>query len=179
MGDSLQDQLRALGLTRSAPKKQRKKPKRAIPASQVSAPAEASRAPAEPTLDLAWELRAREEQAEADRRRQQRLEAERRRAEINRTIRVVVDAQRLNQADAAIARNFLYKGRIRKLYVTPEQQRALNEGELGIVYLAGGYHILPSAVVDEVRAISAEHVVEPGGDSGDESDYPVPDDLIW
>jgi len=179
MGNSLQDQLRALGLARSASEKQRKKSKRTTPAKQGPVSEHASLAAAEPPLDLAWDLRAREEQAEADRRRQQKLEAERRRAEINRTIRAVVDAQRLNCEDAAIARNFLYKGRIRKVYVTVEQQHALNQGDLGIVYLAGGYHILPCAALEAVRAVSPEHVVELGGESEDGSEHPVPDDLIW
>jgi uncharacterized protein YaiL (DUF2058 family) len=90
-----------------------------------------------------------------------------------------VEAKRLNRDDAEVARNFMFRGRIRKLYVTPEQQRALNADELGIVYLGGGYHLLAPEYLEAVRAISAEHVVVQERRGEDEAEFPVPDDLDW
>jgi uncharacterized protein YaiL (DUF2058 family) len=131
------------------------------------------------SLDQAWALREQEEQRRAQEARRTKLEQDRRRREINERVRAIVVAHRLNRDDAAIARNFLFRGRIRKVYVTPEQQRALNADELGIVYLAGGYHLLAREHLDAVRAISAEHVVERPNAGASEEEFPVPDDLDW
>ena len=88
--------------------------------------------------------------------------------------------RRQNREGAEVAWNFIFGGRIRKIHVTAEQQKGLVAGDLGIVYLSGGYHLLPSQSVARVRQISPDHVVDPGqaGDA-DESDHPVPDDLVW
>ena len=131
------------------------------------------------SLDRAYALRNREEKREADRARLRKQAEDRKRREINRKIREIVEAHGLNDAKAEVARNFLYRGRIRKVYVTAEQQKALNADELGIAYLSGGYFILSPEHREAVRAISAEHVVELGGGGEDEGEHPVPDDLDW
>lgn len=179
MGDSLQDQLRALGLGGEPPDPRKDRKKAGKAARKQPAQATPSHSAGEPSLDQAWALREQEEQRRAQQARSRKLEEDRRRREINERVRVIVAAQRLNRDDAELARNFLFRGRIRKLYVTPEQQRALNAGELGIVYLAGSYHLLAAEHLDVVRAISAEHVVEHQGGAEDEEEFPVPDDLDW
>jgi uncharacterized protein YaiL (DUF2058 family) len=179
MGDSLQDQLRALGLARSrqAAEQRKQEPscktkrqgqnKRSKPAGELS-------------LDQAYALREREEQRQAQRARRQKLEEDRRRRELNKAIREIVSAGRQNREDAEIARNFMFNGRIRKVYVTAEQQQALSMDELGIVYLAGSYHLLGPDSLEAVRRISAKHVVDLSLAAGDDDpEHPVPDDLIW
>lgn len=171
MSDSLQEQLLALGL---AKKKQRK------PAAGKRNAKKKKATESRLSLEQAYALREREEKSQADKARQRKLAEDRRRQEINRKIRAIVDPHRLNDEAADLARNFLYKGRIRKVHVTSEQLRALNAGQLGIVYLAGGYHILRPEQVERVRSLSAEHVPDlGGGDAGDEEEFPVPDDLSW
>jgi uncharacterized protein YaiL (DUF2058 family) len=179
MGDSLQDQLRALGLVSGQPderngRKETGKATRKRPA---------QKSPRQPTgelsLDQAWALREQEEQRRAQEERSRKQEEDRRRRQINERVRAIVDAHRLNRDDAELVRNFMFRGRIRKIYVTPEQQRALNSNELGIVYLAGGYHLLAPQPLEAVRAISAEHVVQQEGGGEDEKEFPVPDDLDW
>jgi uncharacterized protein YaiL (DUF2058 family) len=185
MGDSLQDQLRALGLARDEAdrsKTERKKSRAGTHRAKRSGTRKESRGQdaTEPSLARAWSLREREEQKQAEQARKRKQAEDRRRQEINRAIREIVTAHRQNVESAEVARNFLYKGRIRKLYVTPEQQRALSAGALGIVFLTGGYHLLAPQQIDAVRAISPEHVVDLGGEAeGDESGSPVPDDLVW
>jgi uncharacterized protein YaiL (DUF2058 family) len=195
MADSLQDQLRALGLANKQPEQRPEQPPDQPPDRRPDRPHErkhagkareahavqqlAGQPPGELSLDRAWALREQEEQRRAQEARNRKLEEDRRRREINERVRAIVEAQRLNRDDAVIARNFLFRGRIRKLYVTPEQQRALNADELGIVYLAGGYHLLASEHLDAVRAISAEHVVDRQDGGGNEAEFPVPDDLDW
>ncbi len=63
---------------------------------------------------------------------------------------------------------------------TADQQQALADGQMGIVYLAGGYHLLAAGPLQQVRRISAEHVVELQDDRAPgEDEHPVPDDLVW
>ena len=171
MADSLQDQLRALGLAKQSERRER--PRRG---KKPPAPARRGAAGSEIPLDKAWALREKAEQSAADKARKRKQAEDRRRREINQRIREVVDAQRLNVAEADVARHFMFRGRIRKLYVTPEQNRSLTAGELGLVYLTGGYHVLAPAALEAVRAIDPEHVVDLGGDA-DADDSPDPDEL--
>ncbi|MGH8035127.1 MAG: DUF2058 family protein, partial [Lysobacterales bacterium] len=134
------------------------------------------------SLEAAYRLREQQtkQQAELVRERKRQLDLERRR--LNEAIREIVMPHRLNDDSAELTRNFLYKGRIRKVRVTPGQLKFLNEGALGLVYLSGSYHILESEQVRAVSELSQEHVPDlSGGTSGDGADeeFPVPDDLIW
>ena len=180
MSDSLQAQLRALGLAKGKPDEGRGKkrgPRKAGRQADRARPVQSTR---EMSLDQAYALRERDEKRRSEQARQQKREAERRRRQINQAIREIVTTRRRNRADAEIARNFLFNGRIRKVHVTAEQLQALNDDRMGIVYLSGGYHLLEPDAVEAVRRISPEHVVDLGGEARDEdSDHPVPDDLIW
>jgi uncharacterized protein YaiL (DUF2058 family) len=184
MSDSLQDQLLALGLAKEKPrdkadgkrrgnaggKKKNRKGSRGSGAGKAGGL----------SLEQAYAAREREEKDQARKARQRKLAEDRRRREINLKIRTIVEPNRLNDEAADQARNFLYKGRIRKIHVTADQLKALNAGQLGVVYLAGGYHLLAPEHVESVRALSPEHVPDlGGGESGDEEEFPVPDDLSW
>ena len=164
MGDSLQDQLLALGLAKDKPPKRGKKKAARRPGGR---PPQVRKASGEMSLDKAWALREKAEQSAADKARKRKQAEDRRRREINQRIREIVDAQRLNVAEADVARHFMFRGRIRKLYVTPEQNRSLTAGELGLVYLTGGYHVLAPDALEAVRAIDPEHVVDLGGGADD------------
>jgi uncharacterized protein YaiL (DUF2058 family) len=179
MGDSLQDQLRALGLAQSrrAAEQRKQQPSRKAKRQGQN---KGSKSAGELSLDQAYALREREERRQAERARQQKLEEDRRRRELNKAIREIVSAGRKNREDAEIARNFMFNGRIRKVYVTAEQQQALSMNELGIVYLAGSYHLLGPDSLEAVRRISAKHVVDLSlATDEDDPEHPVPDDLIW
>jgi uncharacterized protein YaiL (DUF2058 family) len=174
MADSLQDQLRALGLARDKPNRSGgKKPKQ--PSRRQSRP----QGKHSLSLEKAFALKEREEKQQADQARRKKQAEDRKRRELNNQIRTLTEKNRLNRDDADIARNFMFKGRIRKMYVTSEQQLALNRGELGVVYLSGSYHLMASEHVEAVRRLSEEHVPDLSGVEEDDGDYPVPDDLIW
>lgn len=175
MADSLQDQLLALGLAKDKPRKPAKK----RPKKPAKRGAKAGNPPGEMSLDKAWSLREKEEKRSADQRRARKIEEDRKRREINKAIKAIVEPHRMNKPDAEVARNFLYRERIRKVYVTPGQNKALASGELGLVYLSGGYHLLAAEHVEAVREIAADHVVDLGGDEPEEEEFPVPDDLVW
>jgi len=167
MSDSLQDQLKALGLARAKPKPKPKPKPRGNKGKQ------------EFSLAKAFALKKRDEQNQADHARKKKLAEDRQRRQLNNEIRIIVKAHRLNRDDAEIGRNFMFRGRIRKIRVTPEQLKALNAGELGIAYLSGGYHLLANEYAEAVRLLSEEHVADLSTETGDDGDHPVPDDLTW
>lgn len=180
MGDSLQDQLRALGLAKKQTGRKKGSPAAGQPGRKHPKPPGKGGQAEELSLEKAYALKRREEQKQADKARRKKQAEDRQRRLLNNRIRAIVEAERLNREDAEIARNFLFRGRIRKVNVTPEQLKALNAGELGLVYLSGGYHLLEPENVEKVRALSSDHVVELNSkDSHDDGEFPVPDDLDW
>jgi uncharacterized protein YaiL (DUF2058 family) len=186
MSKSLQDQLLALGLAKekskpgSAQKSRNGGGQRHDQSRPASPRKDSARAAAKPTtaqknssphvapditpesitLEQAYRIREKEEKSAKQRARDLKMEADRQRAALNRQIRNIVDAGRLNLADAGEARYFMYKDRIRKVYASAEQLAGLNEGSLGVVYLAGGYHILAAEHIETVRQISPDHVAD-------------------
>ena len=183
MSKSLQDQLLELGLAADKPAR-KTRPEQRRPGKKQKPAAERGGKPSpaddeELALAKAYALREKAERREAEQARERKLQEERRRRAINQSIRKIVEEHRLNRDDAEVARNFLFRGRIRKINVTPEQLIALNAGQLGVAYLAGSYHLLPAAAIDEVKALSAEHVPDLSGSAEDEDEFPVPDDLSW
>ena len=186
MSKSLQDQLLALGLAKekskagSAQKSRTGGGHRHAPSRPAAPRNESARTGTKPagapknskqqrvpeitpesiTLEQAYRIREQEEKSAKQRARELKMEEDRQRAALNRQIRAIVDAGRLNLADAGEARYFMYKDRIRKVYASAEQLAGLNEGSLGVVYLAGGYHILAAEHIETVRQLSPDHVAD-------------------
>ena len=190
MNKSLQDQLLALGLANKKPKKTRQ-PSRPAPgkadqrsgagSSQKKGQGRGKQADGdELSLDRAYALRKQEEKKQADTARKKKRAEDLQRRQLNNEIRAIVSKHRLNDSKAEVPRHFMYRGRIRKINVTPDQLKALNAGEFGIAYLSGGYHLLAPEHVEMVRKLSAEHVPDlASGDTEEENEFPIPDDLAW
>ncbi|WP_372014258.1 DUF2058 family protein [Pseudoxanthomonas sp. 10H] len=208
MTDSLRDQLLNLGFKKSAPEPARKPaagkggqgrpPQRGgRPGAQDAAkgrPAggnaprrDPGRKPAgEMDLGKAWALRANQEK-------QQRIDAERVKQEEARVRReakarleLLLKDKALNDPAADIARHFEYGGKIKRIYVTGPQLKALNGGELGVVQLNGRYLLVDAAALAEAEAAFAPAValkVDPAAPAGEDPyadpRYQVPDDLVW
>ena len=190
MSKSLQEQLMSLGLAqkkadkparhKSAKGKSRPTGKnRSGPAKSHPPPKKAAQSNEEIALARAYALRQQEEKREVEASKRAKQEEDKRRRQLNIALKAIVKEHRLNDANAEVPRNFMYKGRIRKINLTPGQLKALNDGELGVVYLLGGYHLLAKEHVDEARQLSAEHVPDLSGVADDDEEFPVPDDLIW
>ncbi|MFC1720010.1 DUF2058 domain-containing protein [Pseudomonadota bacterium] len=180
MGNSLQDQLKALGLAKEQKPASKQQPKHALAKPRPKPVHRDRKNPGELSLEKAFALRKQEEKRQAEETRRIKIEEDRQRKLLNNAIRQIVKAHRLNLDDAELARNFMFRGRIRKIHVTPEQLKALNAGELGIVYLSGGYHLLAREHTDAVRLLSETHVPDLSvGTDDDDEEFPVPDDLIW
>ena len=92
----------------------------------------------------------------------------------------MVKESAIRDAAADTKRNFLYKGRIRSVLATVEQIKEINSGALGVVYLSGNYHLMPTDKIEEIRQFAPDHVPDlSGSESEGEEENPVPDDLIW
>ena len=190
MSKSLQDQLLALGLADEKPKKARKsarnnsdkaKQRTGAARSPNKSLGSAKQAPlGEVSLDRAYALRKQEEKKQADTARNRKQAEERQRRQLNKDIKAIVSKHRLNDAKAEIPRHFMYRGRIRKINLIPDQLQALNSGELGIAYLSGGYHLLEPEYLEEVRKLSEDHIPDlTSVKTGEEKEFPIPDDLTW
>jgi len=208
MSNSLRDQLLGLGF-KAAPKPERtppsnqnrsrqasqhdRKPQTAKPQggnpqrpATKAAPPPRGRTREEIDLARAYAIRAqkeKEERIEAERLKQ---EEARRRREAKARLAELVKDKALNVADADIARHFPYGGKIKRVYVTAEQLKALNAGELGVVQLDGRYLLLDAMLLAQAEAIFPQAValkVDPDAPAEDDPyadpKYQVPDDLVW
>lgn len=142
--------------------------------------------PGEIDLAKAYAIRAqreKQERIEAERRKQ---EEARKRREARAKLGALLEGKALNAEDADIARHFEYGGKIKRVYVTAEQLKALNAGELGVLQHSGRYLLVTAAVLAEAEAIFAPAIalkVDPEAPAEDDPyadpKYQVPDDLVW
>lgn len=137
-------------------------------------------------LAKAYAIRAQREKDERIAAEKAKQEEARIKREARAKLAEFVKDKGLNVADAEIARHFPYGGKIKRVYVTAEQLKALNAGELGVVQLEGRYLLVTAEVLAQAQAIFAQAValkVDPNAPSEDDpySDpaYQVPDDLVW
>ena len=194
MSDSLRDQLLGLGF-KPAPKPARDDRKGGRSRDQnpkakaKSGPPRRERA-ARPREDIdlgkAYAIRAQKEKEERIEAERQKQEAARQRREARAKLAGLLEDKALNAADAEIARHFPYGGKIKRIYVTPDQLRQLNAGELGVVQLDGRYLLVDAATLAEAERVYAPAValrVDPAApaeaDPYADPKYQVPDDLVW
>lgn len=179
MGDSLKDQLVALGLAREQKPGTRRK--KSAPSRRSAGRAGKGQAGAEPSLQQAYNLRRQAERDDSAHKKNEKQALDRQRRETNARIAALISGQSLNDPKAELKRNFLYKGRIRSVLVTRPQLKDLNAGKLGLVFLKGRYHLLSPELTESVRALSPDHIPDLSAavSDEDEGDFPVPDDLVW
>ena len=92
----------------------------------------------------------------------------------------------LNDPNADIARHFEYGGKIRRIYVTAEQLRALNQGEFAVVQQGGRYHLVTPQDAQAAEALlsgALALLVDPNAPVPEpayaDPKFDVPDDLVW
>lgn len=137
-------------------------------------------------LAKAYAIRAQREKEERIAAEAAKQEEARKRREARAKLAEFVKDKALNAADAEIARHFPYGGKIKRIYVTAEQLRKLNAGELGVLQLDGRYLLVTAEVLDQAEAIFAPAValrVDPNATAEEDPyadpKYQVPDDLVW
>lgn len=158
---------------------------RGNPASRPGKPG-AGRSREEIDLAKAYAIRAQREKDERIAAEAAKQEEARQRREARAKLSELLKDKALNIADADIARHFPYGGKIKRVYVTADQLKALNAGELGVVQVDGRYQLVTAAVLAEAEAVFAPAValkVDPDAPAGDDPyadpKYQVPDDLVW
>ncbi|QNP40833.1 DUF2058 domain-containing protein [Lysobacter solisilvae (ex Woo and Kim 2020)] len=206
MSDSLRDQLLGLGF-KPAPKPERPQGKKPVTPQGKPQPGrrphEAAGKPqqrpghkpgAKPKprggegMDLAkaYAIRAQHEKDERIAAEAARQEEARKRREARAKLTELVKDKGLNVADAEIARHFPYGGKIKRVYVTAEQLKALNAGELGVLQLDGRYLLVTAELVAQAADIFPQAIalrVDPNAPAEEDPyadpQYQVPDDLVW
>ncbi len=184
MAESLREQLIKAGLAKKQPARQKsRKPQSA----KRHRPKRTERSgDQEITLAEAFSVRRRTERSEAARAQREKQEAARKKREIKEKLTSLVKKSALNDKSAEIGRNFPHGKKIKRIYVTSEQQAQINSGELGVIMVAGRYYLMTAEDVESARGIQPEAVVllvnphvqeEPGSD--EDAAHKVPDDLMW
>lgn len=201
MSDSLRDQLLGLGF-KPAPKPERKPEQRGPHPGKGGKPGGGKPHPAQGKgrhpqggkpharedieLAKAYAIRAQKEKDERIEAERVRQEEARLRREARAKLEEMLKDKALNRAEAEIARHFPYGGKIKRIYVTADQLKALNAGELGVVQLNGRYLLVAAPVLAEAEALFAPAValkVDPNAPAEEDPyadpKYQVPDDLVW
>ncbi len=137
-------------------------------------------------LGKAYALRAQKEKEERIAAEQRRQDEARMRREARAALAAFLQDKSLNDAAAEVVRHFEYGGKIKRIYVTAEQLKALNAGELGVVQNEGRYMLVTAVTLDEAERIFAPAValrVDPNAAPEDDPyadpRFAVPDDLVW
>lgn len=184
VANSLQEQLLKAGLVNQQKAKQTKTDKRKEAKARSQAP--------DPEA-LERQRRAVEAQAEKARRdlelNRERQEAAQRSALANE-LRQLIHAHRVTRDRAELAFNFTDGRSLKRIFVTPEQQRGLADGRLAVVRQDQFYELIPNDIADRVQARDPGRVVarhqappvaaQPAVEAEDPyAGYEVPDDLMW
>lgn len=137
-------------------------------------------------LAKAYAIRAQREKDERIAAEQAKQEEARLRREARARLAELVKDQALNVPDAEIARHFPYGGKIKRIYVTADQLKALNAGELGVLQMDGRYVLVSAQMLAQAEAVFPPAValkVDPNAPAQDDPyadpQYQVPDDLVW
>lgn len=137
-------------------------------------------------LAKAYAIRAQKEKDERIEAERVRQEDAQRRREGKAKLAELLKTATLNDPGAEIARHFEYGGKIRRVYVTADQLRALNIGDLAVVQQGGRYHVVSPAHAHEanallpgVLALRVDPNAPPEDDIYADPRYQVPDDLVW
>lgn len=162
--------------------------KRSGPAGPSTRRADAGPPRSREDIDLAkaYAIRAQREKDERIAAEQAKQEEARLRREARAKLTELVKDQTLNAADAEIARHFPYGGKIKRIYVTPPQLKALNAGELGVLQMDGRYVLVSAELMAQAEAIFPPAIalrIDPDAPVQDDPyadpQYQVPDDLVW
>ncbi len=182
MGNSLQDELLKAGLVDKGRVEKVKRQSRQQARQQRKGKAEKAAAKQAPRQATPAELEKRARDRELE---QQRAEVRRQR-EVAAEVRQLVRNNRLPRAerDDDLPFHFDNKGKIKRIFVSPEVQQKITTGKLVIVNDNGVFELVPPAIAERIRQRNPSLVIdlpkEQGPDADDPyADFKVPDDLMW
>ena len=124
---------------------------------------------------------------ELNRQRQLAIEKKARHSQIGQ----LVQSSKIDREGGELAYNFSHSldgqnAKIRKIYVTDEQQKQLSKNQIVIVALsADQFELVPSVVAKKIAIQDSQYLIEnkaadlePQADDP-YADYQIPDDLVW
>lgn len=175
---SLKDQLLAAGLTDKQSHKNARKKKQPTAAKK-------NRGGLSESAKLADKARLEKAQRDKELNQQRQLEADKT-ARIAQ-IKQLVEKSKIDRENANIAYSFTLDKKIRKLYVSAEQQSQLARGQICIVTLSTEkFELVPKVVADKIAQRDATYLIHNLVKESDQvdqddpyADYQIPDDLIW
>lgn len=102
-------------------------------------------------------------------------------------IKQLVDGSKLDRKEGETPYSFTLKKKVKKIYVTEEQQKQLSRDQIVIISLGDeAFELVPKAVATKIAERNAKYVVandvkENSVPAEDDpyADYQIPDDLSW
>ena len=183
MAGSLKDQLLKAGIAsrkqaKEAELEQRRKRK------------QGQKGPSKEELDRAAAIEAaRLEKLEKDRQLNERRKQEQAERALRAEIRQMAGQHAIQPPrDADLRYNFVWKNRIRSLWIDEPLRRQLVAGSVSVVAVGDEFVLVPAAIAERIAQRSPGAVVqpdqEPAAGSDDQqddpyADFPIPDDLHW
>ncbi|MFT7414105.1 MAG: hypothetical protein ACI9FO_000762 [Methylophagaceae bacterium] len=108
---------------------------------------------------------------------------------------IVVEVQQIIQQytvaipkEADVAYNFTHKNKVKKVYVSSEQQKQLTLGQLAIATIGERHLLVPDKIAEKIELRLASSIIRIHPEinasqtiSNDDpyADYEIPDDLMW
>lgn len=183
MAGSLQDQLLNIGVVDKKKAKQAKTQKRqgAKKAKQARKSGQAVEGDnTQQNLD-----QAKLEKQQRDRELNKQRDAERTQKALAAEVRDIIKQHAVEvPKDADVPYNFVQGKKIKKIYITAEQQAQLIRGQLAIALLEESHRLIPDKMAEKIEIRLPEMVIriqpEEEPDEDDPyADYQIPDDLMW
>jgi len=105
-------------------------------------------------------------------------------------IKQLIDLNKVDRGQGEIAYSFVYKNKVKKIFVTGDIQQQLSRGRLAIVRLVLKseriFEIVPTAIAEKIEQRDENAVVQLNAsvdktENEDDpyADYQIPDDLTW
>ncbi len=178
MSLSLKDQLLKAGLAKKPdqqPKKKKKQPQ--VAKKKRNKPSESTLRTQRAMLNKAKKDKRLNEQRQAE------AVAKAKRAQIKQ----LVDGSKLDRKDGETPYSFTVKKKVKKIYVTDEQQKQLSRDQIVIISLGNeAFELVPKTVAQKIAERDAKVVIKntnvestPAAEDDPYADYQIPDDLTW
>jgi uncharacterized protein YaiL (DUF2058 family) len=183
MAGSLQDQLLSMGVADKKKGKQAKHHKR----QDVTKAKQARKSGKKAAPKVVQEklAQAKLEKQQKDLALNQQRNAERAKKALVADVRQIIVTQAIEiPKEAELPYQFEHDKKVKKLYVTREQQQQLVRGQLAIAIIDEGYRLIPDKMAEKIESRLSEMVIRIQPESVVEeddpyADYQIPDDLMW
>ncbi|MDX1812296.1 MAG: DUF2058 family protein, partial [Gammaproteobacteria bacterium] len=101
-------------------------------------------------------------------------------------IKALLKENRLNKTDGEVPYNYTVESKVKRCYVNKEQSDQIISGEISIVNWNDRSYLVPTTLIDELitkhpdlRFFSNAQEYQEKSNNTDESEHPIPDDLMW